>query len=318
MGGWYIERIDMSNELIVFTHNDLDALGCMLNIEFKWPNINKKYFHTNYANINEIVDDILQHKEQNGNTHIIIPDVAFSDKRDALKKLYDAFDHITHIDHHMYPEGFWDEFPKMKVVYDKSKCATLLCNEYLGNKGMNSNLDKLTFLIDVYDIWQDKSEFFDISQDLNEYFWANGTVNLLDKIVENEYKLPKDFMQSVESIRAQYNACIEGFEQRKLIHRADEITVAFVDEWFNQILVREMRKGQNFVIGVNSYGIVKVRINQDCPYTEDQLNGIRFDLTGNTNYGHLHAFTYKVANNSFDNLMDEIKKVTSVISSNCA
>ena len=36
-------------ELVVMTHHDLDALGCMLNIEYKMPGIPKKYFHTNYS-----------------------------------------------------------------------------------------------------------------------------------------------------------------------------------------------------------------------------------------------------------------------------
>lgn len=308
----------MSNELIIFTHNDLDALGSMLNIEYKWPNVRKKYFHTNYANIDEIVDDILQYQARNNNTKIIIPDVSFSDNKHALSKLYNKFEHVTHIDHHMYPDGFWDDFPNMTVQWDKTKCAAKICNEYLGNAGKNANLDKLTFLIDIYDIWQDKSEFFDFAQDLNEYFWANDTVNLLDKIVDNDYKLPSNFMECVNSIRDQYNSAIESLEQRNLIHRFGEITVAFVDEWFNQILIRDLRKGQNFVIGVNSFGIVKVRINKDCPYSEDQLNEIRVDLTGNAKYGHLHAFTYKIPNVSFEHIVDEIKKVTSVIAKHCA
>ncbi len=29
-------------DLIVFTHNDVDAAGCRLNIDFKWPDLNKK------------------------------------------------------------------------------------------------------------------------------------------------------------------------------------------------------------------------------------------------------------------------------------
>lgn len=45
-------------ELIVFTHSDLDAIGCMLNIEHKLPTVKKKYFHTNYSNIPERVYEI--------------------------------------------------------------------------------------------------------------------------------------------------------------------------------------------------------------------------------------------------------------------
>ena len=308
----------MSNELIVFTHNDLDALGCMLNIEYKFPNVPKKYFHTNYANIVDLTDQILAYQQVNGNTHIVMPDVSFSDNKESLRRIYNAFPHCTHIDHHLYADGFWDEFPNMKVVWDKTKCATKLCNEYLGNKGQNLNLDKLTYIIDVYDLWQVKNEHFDIAQDLNEYFWRNETVGLCDVIVKNDFKLPNNYHDSINQIHKEFTDAIVSYERRNLIHRAGEITVAFVQDWFNQILIKEMKNGQNFVIGVNPFGIVKVRINQDAPYNADHLNQLRLELTGTENIGHMHAFTYKVAGNvNFDSIMAEIKKVTSTIQKVC-
>ena len=44
----------MEKELIVFTHNDLDMAGTVLCIENKIPNIQKKYFYTNYGDITKI------------------------------------------------------------------------------------------------------------------------------------------------------------------------------------------------------------------------------------------------------------------------
>ena len=145
----------MSDELIVFGHNDYDMLACMLAIEFKFPGIKKKYFHTNYANIPERVAEIEQHIKENGNKHILIPDVSFSDNKEHLRTLYNLGNCI-HIDHHLYPDGFWDEFPDMKVVWDKTKCAGKLCHEYFGNLGKNAALDKFIEIADVYDLWQVK------------------------------------------------------------------------------------------------------------------------------------------------------------------
>lgn len=308
----------MKDELIVFTHNDLDALGCMLNLEYKFPTVRKRYYHTNYANINEIVDEIIQYQAQNGNTNIVIPDVSFADNKPALKLLYEAFDKCTHIDHHLYPDGFWDEFPHMKVVWDKTKCATLLCNEYLGNKGQNQNLDNLSMIIDVYDLWQVKSPYFDVAQDLNEYFWRFGTTDLTFNIIENGYKLPDNYKSAVGQFATEFEGALKSYENRNLIHRAGDITVAFVQEWFNQILVKEMREGKHFVIGINEWGIVKVRINQDTSYTGTQLDDLREILTGNRTIGHMHAFTYKVQGTvDFNAIMAEVQKVTKAINDSC-
>ena len=49
----------MQDELIVFGHNDLDQIGSMLSIEYKMPNIQKKYFYTNYGDIEKQVQAIM-------------------------------------------------------------------------------------------------------------------------------------------------------------------------------------------------------------------------------------------------------------------
>lgn len=307
----------MNNELIVFTHNDLDALGCMLNLEFKFPTIRKKYFHTNYSNIDQVVDEIEQYQMRNDNSHIVIPDVSFSDNKAALKRLYNLFDKVTHIDHHRYPEDFWDEFPNMKVVWDHEKSATLLCNEYLGNKGKNSNLDKLSYLIDTYDIWQKDRPAFKVSQDLNNYFWECDINWLLDEIIRLDFNLPNNFKSVVDNFNIRCEKTLRSYENKNLIHRAGEITVFFGQEFFNELMIREHESGKNFVIGVNSWGIVKIRINQDAPYTEETIKKIKHELVNAEEYGHLHAFTYKLPNNGFDKLMQEIKNIIETIERIC-
>lgn len=308
----------MSDELIVFTHNDLDALGCMLNLEFKFPNVKKKYFHTNYANIVSLTDEIIEYQKEHGNTNIVMPDVSFSDNKDSLRKIYNTFERCTHIDHHLYADGFWDEFPNMKVVWDKTKSATKICNEYLGNKGQNQNLDKLTYLIDVYDLWQDKNTHFDTAQDLNDYFWKVDIAWFKDEVVKGNYALPRNYMDIVNKTHIEYMKAMESYEKRNLIHRSGDTTVCFINDWFNQIMIKEMRQGKNYVIGINSYGIVKVRINQEAPCTAAQLNKLRLELTGNENIGHMHAFTYKVPGQvDFNAIMVEVQKVTGAIGKIC-
>lgn len=303
----------MSEELIVFTHNDLDALGCMLNIEYKFPGVKKKYFHTNYSNIPTIVDDIEKHIKANGNTHILIPDVSFSDNKEHMERLY-TLGKCIHIDHHLYPDGFWDGFPDMKVVWDKTKCATLLCNEYFGNKGKCEALDKISYLIDIYDLWQVDSPHFAFSQDLNEYCWHHDLATVCQKIVDNDYKLPHDFFNIVNGIKNEYTKAVADFERRGLIQRSGDITFAFVNEWFNQIMIPEMNAGKNVVVGVTNYGIIRVRINQKSDFTKEQLDQLRIILTGTADVGHNHAFTYKISGKlKFEDLIAEAQKITKAI-----
>jgi len=316
----YIEDIKNSNkEVIVFTHNDLDALGSMLNIEFALPNIKKKYWYTNYSNIPQIVKEIESYCAVHNVEHILIPDVSFSDNKEHLKHLYDIAK-ITHIDHHMYPENFWDEFPNMRVMWDKSKCATLICNEYLGNTGQSSNLDKLSKIIDIYDIWQDQHPAFDVAQSVNDYFWnAHGDIEwLMNEIVKSNYDLPADFNSVISALYIQKDKEIAEYEEKKLIQRAGDITFLFGNAWYNHILINEHRSGKMFFICINDYGIVRVRINQKAPVTLEQLRELRKVVAGNPDIGHSHAFTYKYAGApSWDNTLKEAQKLSQAIQTVC-
>jgi oligoribonuclease NrnB/cAMP/cGMP phosphodiesterase (DHH superfamily) len=297
-------------DLIVFTHNDLDALGSMINIEYRMPSIQKKYFFTNYANIPKQVDDIIDYAEKNKVTRLLIPDVSFGDSKESLRRLYNHFEKITHIDHHLYPEGFWDEFPNMKVVHDKTKCAAKLCNEFFGNTGKNKNLDKLTYIIDIYDLWQTDSPIFDFSQDLNEYFWAYDIELLCKKIIQNDFKLPDDFKETVQNIKDKYTQDIAKYENEGQIKRARDISFCFIADWFNQVLIQEMKNGQNFVIGMNSWGLVRVRIRKESPYSDEQKDRLRKALTGTTTTGHMNCFTYKIEGNpDYKQILEEAGKI---------
>lgn len=301
------------NELIVFLHNDLDAAGSQINIEYKFPEVKKKYFYTNYGDLPQKVQEIADYVQENGNEKILCADVSFSDNPQALRILT-QLGSVTVIDHHMYPDGFWENFPEVKVIYDKTKSAALICNEYFSNTGKNPNLDKLTNIINLYDLWQDLHPGFGIAQDLNEYFWTYSVDVFSKTFIENGWKLPKDYSTVVAAQREKFALDIADLEKRKLIHRMGETTLVFADSCFNQILIKDMKKGQNFVINFSSYGIVKVRINQRCGYPDVLLNTLRLELTGNAESCHLHAFTYRIEKVNFNKLMDEAQRIVRSIS----
>ena len=306
----------MQEELIILLHCDLDAFGAQINIEYKMPNVRKKYFYTNYGDLPKKVQEIEDYIKQNGNTHCLMADVSWSTHPEQLHIMCNLFEKITLIDHHLYPDGFFDNYPKLKVHWDKSKCATLLCYEYFNNQ--NENLHKLSKLIDVYDIWQDSHPAFDISQDLNRFFWEVGMQKFVNDCISSGYTLPYYYTNVVSDITKRYTEAIEKYENRKLIHRTEKITLAFVDDWFNEILVQEMKKGKDFVINATSFGIMKIRINNKANITSEMKDNLRLILTGTKDIGHQNAFTYKMKNSvSFENVMNEMKYIVQNINNIC-
>jgi len=316
----------MSAELVVFTHNDLDALGSMLNIEYRTKDIQKEYYYTNYSNIPEIVNSIIVAIKQETAPivkHMIIVDVSFADNKEQLIKLYTECVKqnvkITYIDHHLYPTDFFDSFPCMNITHDKSKSATLLTHEFLKNQE-HVNLAKLTRLIDVYDIWQMNEPEFNFTQDLNAYFWSKTKTenlsieDLMNLIIDSNWKLPPDFTTLTVQLKNQQTREINDYKMRNLIKKSGEITLCFIPDNFNPVMIEEMNKGQNFVIGINQYGIVRFRINQKAPYTDEQKNKIRKELTGTETTGHMDAFTYKYSGElTFDNSIKEAQTIVQTI-----
>lgn len=306
----------MQDELIVFTHCDLDMSGTVLNIEYKMPGIKKKYFYTNYGDIEKQVQDIEDYVNQHGNKYCLMTDISWSTSPAALHRMCNLFERITLIDHHLYPDGFFDAYPKLKVCWDTTKSATLLTNEYFNNDSVE--LRKLSELIDVYDLWQDTLPQFTDAQDLNEFFWEIGREKFINDCISSGYKLPHYYDSVVSDIQRKYTQEIAKFENRKLIHRSAKVTVAFVDSWFNQILVKEMKEGKDFVINATSFGIFKIRINAAAPITSEQKDLLRLSLCGTKDIGHSNAFSYKMKEQvSFENIMKHIKFVIDEVNRIC-
>lgn len=306
----------MQDELIVFSHNDLDMSGTVLNIEYKFPNLKKKYFYTNYGDIEKQVQDIEDYVKQHGNKYCLMTDISWSTSPAALHKMCEIFERITLIDHHLYPDNFFDNYPKLKVHWDKSKSATLLTYEYLGNN--NEKLRALSELIDVYDLWKLTDERFDESQDLNNFFWEIGKEKFINDVWNSNFDLPYYYNTVSNQIKSRCLETIEKFENRKLIHRSGKVTVAFVDEYFPQILIEEMKNGKDIVINATSFGIFKIRIYQFADISSEQKDDLRLALCGTKDIGHANAFTYKMKEQvSFENIMKQIKYIIEQINMIC-
>lgn len=323
--------------MLCLLHNDLDAASCAWNIQTLVKI--KKFFFTNYANLTDIVNEVIDYAEKKNHNEIIIADVSMSDNQTALDKLYDYFvmkqgGGILYIDHHMYADGFFDKYssPGFKCIWDNTKSAGFLCRETFTKKTkyydhklnqFNANLTRLTILADVYDCWRTDHPWFDEAQDLNEYFFFNkqaieeNVVNFGNKLRENNFELFEDYPDFVKELHESQNKVIANMEDQHRILRMskDGISVTLVMSWdcFNPILISEMKKGVDFVIGVNAYGTFKVRINGKSKLSLNFKKMLRKELVGNENFGHPEAFTYRIKDLSYDNIQKESNKIVSLI-----
>lgn len=309
----------MTNEILVFTHTDADALGCMLSAKKGLPKQNFKYWHTNYQNIPELTDEIVRYQAQNNNNYIFIMDISFSNNKKELLELCNTGAQILFIDHHLYSSDYFSDLPKnIKVIHDVNNSATMLAYKYFLKTEQPEKFNKLIDLIDVYDIWQKNRPEFLAAQYFNEYFWKNASnmslENLMYKIINSDWKLPDDFSDTVKQIAQEIQETKESLEKRKLIYRTKDITIMFTDKYFNWVIQDEFKDGRQVCIIINDWGLVRIRISEDSILSKGQKDKLRLTFTGSKDIGHDNAFTYKMTNPaSFENIMKEVELVSTRI-----
>lgn len=293
-----------------FTHNDLDALGCMLNLHAAHPNTHIHTFHTNYRNIVDVVEECINFCQKYTPEFLLISDVSFSQERILLQEILNKVScDVIYLDHHVYPDNFFDGL-NMTYVHDVERSATQITHDYFNVN--HPTVNAITKIIDVYDLWQRKHVLFEKAIELNEYFWTVDRTWMYDTMINNDYKLPGDYMSSVNVNNQLANDAITKYYEKNLIHTNGETTIVFADEYFNKILLQEFNKGIKFVIIANSYGIIRIRFNQYSDISKDTKEAMKQAIIGDSNTGHLNAFTFKLEQNSFANLMDEIKRISNI------
>lgn len=301
--------------VVNYGHNDLDQLGCMLNIHYGLPGANITFFHTNYRNITEVSHEAKEYIHKHDIQLLLITDVSFAQHRDLLEMFSEMTTNglkIIYIDHHIYPDNFFDGL-NMKVHHDITKAATLLTHEFFGNQNKSHNLDILTNTINIYDLWKVKEPNFKHSMELNEYFWEVGIEWLYNEITSSNYNLPGNYAQMVQQHNLDAKSNIEKYHNKNLIHSDGTTTIAFVDKFFNEILFDEFEKGIKFMIISNSYGVIRVRTSQFSDITDTVKNKIKYDILGASDIGHLNAYALKVKEVSFNHIMEEIKRISGII-----
>lgn len=313
------------------THNDLDALGCTLVLRSKLKARGEELCclqRTNYKDLKKKIKALLKnfwhvnklHFKKNEiesipEINLYVMDVSFSQHKDNLKELCQYFTHVTFIDHHMYPEGFFEdickEFDNLTVNVKQDRCATVLTYEE-GKLDFNDvqkspfTLEHLVSLINDYDMWKTESIGFDSAFWLNEYF-KNELENFeFPEIVKSFEELDLTERLKVKGWTLNYYDSVEQYlmlrtkdtaekiiANDKLYHVENDVTFLSTFDCFQHFVYTEMLKDQTIVTGTDAENTrVKVRIKPNV-YTSESLNEFRKALTGFENFGHPLAFSYQ-------------------------
>lgn len=272
--------------MIHFTHNDLDALGCMLCVHTKF--VIKNVYFTNYADFEDRVNDVLKDPDP----VLIISDLSFAERPELLKLLISSKKFVFLIDHHSYSEGFWNDFnypvTKFKKNIDPSMCAAKACYKLLELN--NENLKNLIEIIDSYDRWVLNSELFERAQILNDWFWENHLTEIFKALKENDFKLPDSYKEESQKIEEKLNVQMQNAYDLKLVQKFGPVVFVIGTDVFNRILLKEMSSELPVVVQILGT-VFKVRIKKDR-FSDFNLEKIRFTLAQKVT-GHLCAFSYK-------------------------
>jgi len=304
-------------DIVHLTHNDLDALGCMMVLSIIHPFENTKTFHTDYKNISDIVDDVELFLQKETPKLLLITDISFNQNKNLLQKLqkYNKRNiKVVFIDHHHYDKGFFDDI-NIPIIHNEAKSASKLTQEFF--KVNHPNLNKLINIINIFDIWLMKDKNFRQSIILNNYFWDKvnkiGINNLAYNIILNNYKLSPDFKSFCILNKDNANKQIKKIRDKGLVKSDGFITLMFCDNFFNELLFEEFNKGVQFVAIANSYGIIRFRLPSVSNIPEDTKIEIKNKLLNGVNVGHLNAYSKKIPNHDFEKIMNEMERVYNIV-----
>jgi len=168
----------------MFTHYDLDGVGCYLlaKIAFKERIIN--VFASGYKKTTKNFH-IAVNKYKPENVVFLITDLFLTQEDVNILKPFKA----VYLDHH--PEVEPIEYPEHWIVNrNLEKCATTLVWErYKDKLPKIEMLEKFVKAVETYDLWKPELKNDKYALSLNALFWKKGFWNFVDYMFENKFKI---------------------------------------------------------------------------------------------------------------------------------
>lgn len=222
----------MSSNIHVFTHNDLDGLGCLLTIIWAFPDASITY--TCVSNANTFKEQYNQETANKKFNKIFITDLSL---RQQDVSLIDK-SNVIFIDHHKTSLNLHFEHAK-KFIQIYTSCSLLVYKLLKSQCTLNSNQKQLLIYIDDYDSYNLK---FNLSKQLNALFWShyqNNASLFIKDFVNGIVPFTSLQNQAIKIYNTKLNNTISSLRVFKSTARIQEnlcsITAAFADNAINNI-----------------------------------------------------------------------------------
>lgn len=185
-----MNKENSSQRIKLFTHSDLDGIGCIVVAQSAFNNID--YEICDYDNVNEKVRDFFVGSEKNHYDKVFITDISINEEVANIIEDYQCggYPKVQLLDHH--PTALWlNKYDWAKVIIEdylstikdnkihKVSGTYLLMNEL---SLQHDNFSKFVELVRQYDTWEWSTNKNVKAKQLNDLFFILGTDRFLDNI----------------------------------------------------------------------------------------------------------------------------------------
>lgn len=223
-------KIDFGNDVLMFTHNDLDGVGCATLFKCKFGRHEEAVMLGN--DCDETINNYLEELENyTDKPFIFIADIGVKPlTAERLEMYVQKGGRVLYLDHHLSCE--WMRKYEWAIV-DMEACGTRLFWKYVMQE--NYLYRNLAIVIDDYDRWLLRCES---SKDLNRLYWLIGA----EEFIKRFYNIPSvQFTKSEKMILdvdlKAYNKCKDKVEKSLKVYEynGNNVGVCYCDQYISEI-----------------------------------------------------------------------------------
>lgn len=191
-----IEKYEESPRVRLFTHTDLDGVGCAIVARVAFDDVETTYH--NYDKIDEAVTNFITSGDYLAYTHVFITDISLKKEvADLIEEVYEEGTNTMFklLDHHataswmndhydwafVNPHGMTGKNSGTNMLYDYLKMTDTLPV----GKSFSDPLEVFVEKVRRYDTWEWKEIYDDTeASSLNDLFWLYGINNFVERFVK--------------------------------------------------------------------------------------------------------------------------------------
>jgi oligoribonuclease NrnB/cAMP/cGMP phosphodiesterase (DHH superfamily) len=213
----------------LFTHSDLDGIGCACIANIVFGDENVDYEICGYQNIDEKISTYLENKEYEKYNKTYITDISV--KKEIAEKINQCKKTFRLLDHHKTAE-FLNTYEWATVIVqnkdDIKECGTSLLYQELYKEAYNDNeLGNFVEMVRLYDTWDWKQTQNDLPKKLNDIFGIIGYKDFIFYYSHFRNLFPNKFMELLKYKRREIDLAID--EKLKKVKIKGDYAISLCD-----------------------------------------------------------------------------------------